>query len=196
MDILKSQGDAIPGAVRCRPANPICYCQAVSQLQRTRCRKGPRGSGRARQSRRLLGGDAPSIPSECKRSGWFGRNQAVGQQQTLFPDPVSESGSRIPWSSHALLTDDDGFVSPDATTLDRMHAAMLFQVRGATYAVLSLIPAETERDPTSSGSPTPSLRCTLVEARGNGSSTPCWSRTEENRCFGDFESGASSHSRM
>ena len=36
---------------------------------------------------------------------------------------------------------------PTATTLDRVHAAMLFQARGATYALGSLIQAEKERGP-------------------------------------------------
>lgn len=51
-------------------------------------------------------------------------------------------------------------------------------------------------DSNSPGSPTPSLRCTLGEVGRRGCPTPCRLRSEENGCFGDFKSGASSHSRM
>ena len=96
----------------------------------------------AKRAKQLLGDDSVQNDTD-----WFGGDKAVGQQQTLFPDLVSGPGSRIRHRSRALLTDDAGLASPDATTLDRVHAAMLFQAGGATYALGSLIQAEMERGP-------------------------------------------------
>ena len=95
-----------------------------------------------KRAKQLLGEDAGKTDTD-----WFGGDLAAGQQQTLFPDLVAEPGSGIRRRSRALLTDDAGLVSPKATTLDRVHAAMLFQARGATYALGSLIQAEKERGP-------------------------------------------------
>ena len=77
----------------------------------------------------------------------FGGDLTGGQQQNLFPDLIAEPGSTYWQRSRALLTDDAGLFSPNATTLDRVHAAMLFQSRGATYALTSLVQAERERGP-------------------------------------------------
>jgi len=96
----------------------------------------------ADRAKQLLGEDAGQIDSD-----WLAGDPTGGQQQTLFPDLVAESGPGIRRRSRALLTDDAGLTSPSATTLDRVHAAMLYQARGATYALGALIQAEKERGP-------------------------------------------------
>ena len=96
----------------------------------------------AKRAKQPLGDAAGQVDAD-----WFGGDLAASQQQTLFPDLVAETGSQIRRRSRALLTDDAGLASPNATTLDRVHAAMLFQARGATYALGSLIQAEKERGP-------------------------------------------------
>ena len=94
------------------------------------------------RAKQLLGEDAGQTDSEL-----LARDPTNGQQQTLFPDLVAEPGSRTRRRSLALLTDDAGLASANVTTLDRVHAAMLFQARGATYALGALIQAERERGP-------------------------------------------------
>jgi len=96
----------------------------------------------ASRAKQLLGEEAGQIDAD-----WSGAGLGADRQQTLFPDLVAEPGSRTRRRKHALLTDDAGFDSPAATTLDRVHAAMLFQARGATYALGALIQAEKDRGP-------------------------------------------------
>lgn len=92
------------------------------------------------RAKQLLGEDAGQIDTD-----WMAGDPTGGQQQTLFPDLVAEPGSRVRRRNRALLT--DGLASPGDTTLDRVHTAMLYQARGATYALGSLIQAEKERGP-------------------------------------------------
>ena len=96
----------------------------------------------AKRAKQLLGEDAGQVAAD-----WFEGDLAATQQQTLFPDLVAEPGFQIRRRSRALLTDDAGLASPSATTLDRVHAAMLYQARGVTYALGSLIQAEKDRGP-------------------------------------------------
>lgn len=96
----------------------------------------------SKRAKWVLGEDPEQIDGD-----WLGAELMGGQQQTLFPDLVAEQGSGVRRGSRALLTTDAGFASPTATTLDRVHAAMLFQAKGATYALGSLIRAERERGP-------------------------------------------------
>jgi len=94
------------------------------------------------RAKQLLGEDVGQVDAEL-----FGADLGIGQQQTLFPDLVAEPGSQVRRRRRALLSDDAGLDSPNATTLDRVHAAMLFQARGATYALGALIQAEKDRGP-------------------------------------------------
>ena len=94
------------------------------------------------RAKQLLGEDAGQIDSD-----WLAGDPTGGQQQTLFPDLVAEPGSHIRRRGRALLTDASGLAAPGDTTLDRVHAAMLYQARGATYALGSLIQAEKGRGP-------------------------------------------------
>lgn len=94
------------------------------------------------RAKQLLGEDATEIGTD-----WLAGDPTGGEQQTLFPDLVAEPGSRIRRRGRALLTDAAGLAAPGDTTLDRVHTAMLYQARGATYALGSLIQAEKERGP-------------------------------------------------
>ena len=96
----------------------------------------------ANRAKQLLGEEAGQIDAD-----WSGAGFGADRQHTLFPDLVAEPGSGTRRRKGALLTDDAGFDSPHATTLDRVHAAMLFQARGATYALGALIQAEKDRGP-------------------------------------------------
>ena len=94
------------------------------------------------RAKQLLGEGAGQIDSD-----WLAGDPTGGQQQTLFPDMVAEPGSRVRRRGSPLLTDAPGLAAPGDTTLDRVHTAMLYQARGATYALGSLIQAEKERGP-------------------------------------------------
>ena len=94
------------------------------------------------RAKQLLGEDAGRVGAD-----WLAGDPTGGQQRTLFPDLIAEPGSRIRRRSRSLLTDDDGLATPGDTTLDRVHTAMLYQARGATYALGSLVRAEKERGP-------------------------------------------------
>ena len=96
----------------------------------------------ANRAKQLLGEEAGQIDAD-----WSGAGFGADRQHTLFPDLVAEPSSRTGRRKGALLTDDAGLDSRDATTLDRVHAAMLFQARGATYALGALIQAEKDRGP-------------------------------------------------
>ena len=75
-------------------------------------------------------------------------NAAASTQLSLFPDELpaarrrSRRRGRLSGASGANL---DG--PPEVTTLDRVHAAMLFQASGRTEALRNLLRAEQERGP-------------------------------------------------
>ena len=94
------------------------------------------------RAKQLLGEDAARIGTD-----WLARDPTGGQQQTLFPDLVAEPDSQIHRRGSTLLTDGSSLAAPGDTTLDQIHTAMLYQARGATYALGSLIQAEKERGP-------------------------------------------------
>ena len=97
----------------------------------------PPVDGRAKQP--------PGDDSAQNDADWFGGDKAVGRQQTLFPEFVSEPVFRVRCGSYSPLTDDSGLASPNATTPGPVDAALRFQVRGATYSLWSRIRAETQR---------------------------------------------------
>ena len=70
-------------------------------------------------------------------------------QQTLFPDPDNSTPPIVRESSprYDVSADDDSNRTPSETTLDRVHAAMLFQSSGHANALRELIGAEQERGP-------------------------------------------------
>ena len=93
------------------------------------------------RSRDLFGRDGTAAVAE-----WIESEPQVSLQQTLFPEweesrPKNRRGGKnLPGSDAELQT-------RDATTLDRVHAAMLFQASGHTAALRKLIVDEQERSP-------------------------------------------------
>ena len=72
-------------------------------------------------------------------------------QLTLFPDraegAVPEIKGRKGKSKKIKVKGDGEFKKHEATTLDRVHAAMLLQASGRTNALRALLKAEQERSP-------------------------------------------------
>ena len=78
---------------------------------------------------------------------WIEHEPQASLQQTLFPDWEDESRPRNRRGRKTLLGSDAELQPLDATTLDRVHAAMLFQASGHTAALRKLIVDEQERGP-------------------------------------------------
>jgi putative DNA methylase len=73
-------------------------------------------------------------------------------QGTLFPELAQPAGGQVGQGQRGgrrtpVAGSEDVQARRDATTLDRVHAAMLFQDGGATSALRSLLQAEVERGP-------------------------------------------------
>jgi hypothetical protein len=75
---------------------------------------------------------------------------AATGQLSLFPDqadqPVAKTKARTRRAG-TDLPDDAPAAQPEATTLDRVHVAMLLQAGGRTNALRALLKAEQERGP-------------------------------------------------
>ena len=78
-------------------------------------------------------------------AAWIERDPNAGIQATLFPDPETPIRARKRPGRKRPRIDEAELQSPEATTLDRVHAAMLFQSRGHANALRALIKAEQER---------------------------------------------------
>ena len=75
-------------------------------------------------------------------------NAASSGQLTLFPDEAPTIRGRARRGRQASVTQaDDPESRRDATTLDRVHAAMLLQASGRTEALRNLLRAEHDRSP-------------------------------------------------
>ena len=80
-------------------------------------------------------------------AGWIESHPHAGIQQTLFPEfdasptPVHSLGGK------AILDGDAEIQTLNATTLDRVHAAILLQASGHASALRTLIAAEQDRGP-------------------------------------------------
>ncbi len=79
---------------------------------------------------------------------WIEADPVAGLQRSLFPEleaapkrPVRAGGRK------GILEGDAELQTVDATTLDRLHAAMLLQANGHANALRTLISAEQERGP-------------------------------------------------
>jgi hypothetical protein len=90
----------------------------------------------------LFGEDGASAAAD-----WIESDSAVGVQAVLFPelDLKPKGGNRRVRGT--LLDGDAELQRIDATTLDRVHAAMLFQASGHASALRTLIGAEQDRGP-------------------------------------------------
>ena len=96
----------------------------------------------AERGKHLFGEDGAAAVAE-----WMEHDPSGNVQQVLFPEAES-----APRKKHvrgrggkALVAGDAELQMPDATTLDRVHAAMLFQASGHSQALRNLLKAEQDR---------------------------------------------------
>ena len=94
------------------------------------------------RARDLFGRDGAAAAAE-----WIEHEPQVSLQQTLFPDWEGDARPRNRRGRKTLLGSDAELQPLNATTLDRVHAAMLFQASGHTTALRKLIVDEQERGP-------------------------------------------------
>ena len=94
------------------------------------------------RARDLFGRDGAAAAAE-----WIEHEPQASLQQTLFPDWEDEPRPRNRRGRKPLLGSEAELQPLDATTLDRVHAAMLFQASGHTAALRKLIVDEQERGP-------------------------------------------------
>jgi len=79
---------------------------------------------------------------------WIEADPASGLQQSLFPEwDAAPKRSVRRGGRKSILDGDAELQAVDATTLDRIHAAMLLQAHGHANALRALIKAEQERGP-------------------------------------------------
>lgn len=93
------------------------------------------------RARALFGEDGASAAAD-----WIESDPNVNLQGVLFPE-VESAPKKKRRGRKALVGDDAELQSPDATTLDRVHAAMLLQASGQAHALRKLLAAEQDRGP-------------------------------------------------
>ncbi|MCY4225656.1 MAG: DUF1156 domain-containing protein, partial [Bacteroidetes bacterium] len=94
------------------------------------------------RSKELFGEDGANQVAE-----WIESDIAETNQTSLFPEMTPESTSSKSRTSKSFVGKDFEFESEDATVLDRVHAAMLFQAGGQSGALRTLIASELSRGP-------------------------------------------------
>ena len=104
----------------------------------------------AERATQLFGEDgAQAVATRLEREGVGGTNPLQGM---LFPDLAGAPNVRGRGRGHGTLrgvqvSDESLAAAREATTLDRVHAAMLLQSGGRTNALRALLKAEQERGP-------------------------------------------------
>jgi len=106
----------------------------------------------AERAKQLFGEDgAHAVASRLEQEAAVGTNPLQGM---LFPDmrpsaaPAIRGRGRIRGTRGNIDVSDERLAAaPEATTLDRVHAAMLLQAGGRTNALRALLKAEQERGP-------------------------------------------------
>ena len=97
----------------------------------------------AERAKALFGEDGTRAAAD-----WIESDTGGDLQGVLFPDmeaaPKKKSRGR---GKKAILSGDAKVHSPDATTLDRVHAAMLLQASGRANALRKLLSSEQDRGP-------------------------------------------------
>ena len=93
----------------------------------------------AERGPRLFGTDGAAAVAE-----WMERVPGADVQRVLFPDAPP---AKPPRGRKGLVSGDAEMQTPDATTLDRVHTAMLLQASGRSHALRNLLRAEQERGP-------------------------------------------------
>jgi Adenine-specific DNA methylase containing a Zn-ribbon len=97
----------------------------------------------AERARRLFGDEGAGGVAD-----WIESDAGASVQQALFPEMEGARRKKKGRRGRAGLVGADAELeSPDATTLDRVHAAMLFQAGGRANALRTLIQAELDRGP-------------------------------------------------
>ena len=97
----------------------------------------------AERSKDLLGDAGADAAAD-----WIEADPGAGLQQSLFPDwHATPKRSVRGGGKKGILDGDAELQAVDATTLDRVHAAMLLQAHGHSNALRALIKAEQERGP-------------------------------------------------
>ena len=97
----------------------------------------------AERSKDLLGEAGADAAAD-----WIEADPEAGLQQSLFPDwHKTPKRSVRGGSKKGILDGDAELQAVDATTLDRVHAAMLLQAHGHANALRALIKAEQGRGP-------------------------------------------------
>ena len=96
----------------------------------------------AERGKQLFGEDGAAAVAE-----WMEHDPSGNVQQVLFPEAESAPRKKRARGrgGKALVAGDAELQMPDATTLDRVHAAMLFQASGHSQALRNLLKAEQER---------------------------------------------------
>ena len=96
----------------------------------------------AERGKQLFGEDGAATVAE-----WMEHDPSANVQQVLFPEAESAPRKKRARGrgGKALVAGDAELQMPDATTLDRVHAAMLFQASGHSQALRNLLKAEQER---------------------------------------------------
>ena len=96
----------------------------------------------AERGKQLFGEDGAAAVAE-----WMEHDPSGNVQQVLFPEAESAPRKKRVRGrgGKALVAGDAELQMPDATTLDRVHAAMLFQASGHSQVLRNLLKAEQER---------------------------------------------------
>jgi hypothetical protein len=113
----------------------------------------------AERAKQLFGEDgAQAVASRIEQDAALG----LRTQLSLFPDERQpelrvrgrgargsrkKEGTKPPGAAGARISDDALGAPQEATTLDRVHAAMLLQTSGRTNALRALVKGEQERSP-------------------------------------------------
>ncbi len=143
----KKKGQSLPFDVVRRFAQPLgihlpVWEERIIETERGVVRLLP-VTERARQ---LFGeGGAEAVAYELERSP----SKAQSAQMLLFPDAEAEERPRRRGRRRGTTKTDDEELATrwDATTLDRVHAAMLLQASGRAHALRALLKSEIERSP-------------------------------------------------
>ncbi len=96
----------------------------------------------AARAKALFGQDGVSAAAD-----WIESESHADLQGVLFPGMESANPTKKRRGRKALVGKDAELQSPDATTLDRVHAAMLLQAGGRAHALRKLLATEQDRGP-------------------------------------------------
>ena len=182
--ILPRQGQGLHAGLRCRAPVRAAARHRASEVGRPRHRD--------EEGRRAPAADRRAREAALRRGWCAGRGRAAragadhDQPAAGYALPRLGAGA-LPQSAGAAaaqlggveVSDESLAAAREATTLDRVHAAMLLQAGGRTNALRALLKPSRSAAPTSCASPTPFRRSTRRAARRSDCSTRCcWLRRD------------------